>query len=62
MKNKIIVALDGVSVKEALDIAAKLKNGVWGFKVNDLLFEPNIIPKLKKFGRVFADAKPHDIP
>ena len=66
MGNKIIVALDGVSIKEALGIASKLKRKVWGFKVNDLLFDPpaggEIIPKLKKFGRVFADAKLHDIP
>ena len=62
MRHKIIVSLDGVSVKEALNIASKLKNKVWGFKVNDLLFEPNIIRKLKKFGKVFADAKLYDIP
>lgn len=62
MVHKIIVALDGISVKKALSIASELKNKVWGFKINDLLFEPNVISKLKKFGRVFADAKLHDIP
>jgi len=65
MERKIILSLDGVSVKEALKIAAKLKNNVWGFKVNDLLFSVEggeIIQKLKKFGKVFADAKLHDIP
>ena len=65
MKNKIIVALDGVSVKEALNIASKLKNKVWGFKINDLLFsaeDGEIISKLKKFGKVFADVKLHDVP
>ncbi len=62
MGNKIIIALDGISVRKALSIAKKLKNRVWGFKINDLLFEPNVIPKLKKFSRVFADAKVHDIP
>ena len=66
MKNKIIVALDGVATKESLDIAAKLKNNTRGFKVNDLLFDSpaggQIISKLKKFGRVFADVKLHDIP
>lgn len=61
-KNQIIVALDGVSVKEALHIASKLKSKVWGFKINDLLFEPDIIQKLKKYGKVFADAKLYDIP
>ncbi len=62
-RNKIIVALDGLSEKEALRIAKILKGYAWGFKVNDLLFEgTTIIRKLKKFGNVFADAKLHDIP
>lgn len=62
-KSKIIVALDGISRKEALRIANMLKGYVWGFKVNDLLFEETaIISKLKRFGKVFADAKLHDIP
>ena len=63
MGNKIIVALDGISEKEALRIARLLKGLVWGFKVNDLLFESlGVIVKLKKFGNVFADAKLYDIP
>ena len=62
-RNKIIVALDGISEKEALRTARILKGYVWGFKINDLLFEnEKIISKLKKFGNVFADAKLHDIP
>jgi len=63
MVDKIIIALDGITEKKALSIARKLKGKVWGFKVNDLLFEnPKIISKLKKIGKVFADAKLHDIP
>ena len=63
MGNKIIVALDGISEERALKIAKELRGLVWGFKVNDLLFENGaIIKKLKKFGKVFADAKLHDIP
>ena len=62
-KSKIIVALDGISKKKALRIASILKGRVWGFKINDLLFEDaTIIGKLKKFGNVFADAKLYDIP
>jgi len=61
--DKIIIALDGISEKEALRIAKTMKGRVWGFKVNDLLFtDAKIIYKLKKFGKVFADAKLHDIP
>lgn len=60
---KVIVALDGISTEKALKIAKTLKNEVWGFKVNDLLYQDIfIIKKLKKFGRVFADVKVHDIP
>lgn len=40
-----------------------LQGQVWGFKVNDLLYEDlEVIQKLKKFGNVFADVKLHDIP
>lgn len=60
---KVIVALDGISAKKALKIARTLKGKVWGFKVNDLLYEDiSIIRKLKKFGGVFVDVKLHDIP
>ena len=63
MKQNIIVALDGISRQEALKIAKSLKGLVWGFKVNDLLFDStSIIKRLKKYGRVFADAKLYDIP
>ncbi len=62
-RDKIIVALDGISEKEALRIAKILKGHAWGFKVNDLLFDNiAVIRKLKKFGKVFADAKLYDIP
>ena len=62
-KNRIIIALDGISQKKALQIAKMMKGFVWGFKLNDLLFNnTSIIHKLKKFGKVFADAKLHDIP
>ncbi len=57
------MAFDGISEKESLRIAKILKGRVWGFKLTDLLFD-NIffIKKLKKFGKVFADAKLYDIP
>jgi orotidine-5'-phosphate decarboxylase len=60
---QVVVALDGMSEKEALRIAKMFRGRVWGFKINDMLFEGTaIIGKLKKFGKVFADAKLHDIP
>ena len=59
----VIVALDNISQKEALRFAKMFKGRVWGFKVNDLLFgNIEIIHKLRKFGKVFADAKLYDIP
>lgn len=62
-EKKIIIALDGISEKEAVRIAGTLMGHVWGFKINDLLFQNiQIIGKLKKFGNVFADAKLYDIP
>lgn len=60
---RIIIALDGMPAKKAFQIAQTLSGHVWGFKVNDLLFEdPHIVTKLKRYGKVFADAKLHDIP
>src|SRR5689334_17776634 len=64
MKDKIIVALDGMTRSEALELATALKGSVWGFKVNDLLIQCGleIVRELKKFGGVFADPKLSDIP
>ena len=60
---KIIVSLDGMSKAKALQIASKLSKYVWGFKVNDLIYEDlAIIKQLKQFGHVFADVKFYDIP
>jgi len=64
VKSKVIVALDQISKKDALNLATALKGHVWGFKVNDLLIAEGtaIIENLKAFGNVFADSKLHDIP
>lgn len=60
---KIIVALDNLPVGEVSRIAKRLTGRVWGFKVNDLLYEDiGILSALKEYGRVFADVKLHDIP
>lgn len=63
----IIVALDGFKWHgDALTMASRLQDCVWGFKVNDLLFKKDgadiIIEELKWYGQVFADIKLHDIP
>lgn len=64
MDSKIIVACDGMNEAQALTLAERLGDKVWGFKVNDLLIQNGlpIIEKLKKHGKVFADAKLYDIP
>lgn len=61
-ENPIIVALDNMCTKQALNIAKSLSGMVWGFKVNHLLYNPNIIKYLKKFGNVMADPKTAEIP
>lgn len=65
-KDKIIVALDGMSFSEACAMAAQCSSRVWGFKVEGLLSAPEgayqVIKSLKEYGRVFADAKTHRIP
>jgi len=64
MENPIIVALDGKSYDESVEIATLLRGHVWGFKVNDLLLDSGIavIQELQEHGCVMADPKLHDIP
>jgi orotidine-5'-phosphate decarboxylase len=61
---RIIVALDGVTIERAVELAQALRDTVWGYKLNDLLIEGGVaaISKLRPYGRVFADAKLYDIP
>ena len=63
-EKKVIIALDGITAKQALELAAELKDHVWGFKVNDLLISHGIkiVEQLARLGKVFADPKLHDIP
>ena len=64
MERRVILALDGMSKAQALELARMLEGALWGCKVNDLLLDEGleIVRGLKKFGRVFADPKLHDIP
>lgn len=61
---RIIVALDKLTDEEAVALAGKLKGKVWGFKANSLFTGcgPEILTKLKRFGKVFLDMKFYDIP
>ncbi len=59
--SKIIVALDGMSLEQAKEWAQKLSGKVWGFKINDLLYDC-YWPQLLRFGKIMADPKFHDIP
>lgn len=61
--SRLVVALDALPVMDAIKLASQLAGQVWGFKINDLLFEGGImIQQLKNYGRVFADAKLFDTP
>lgn len=66
-KEKIIVALDVDSEKQAVELVKALKDEVGAFKVGLELFNavgPSIFAALKKAGaeNIFYDAKFHDIP
>ena len=65
-ESRVIVALDGLEVEQALGLAKRLSGLVWGFKANDLLdgdVAPKIlIERLSEHGKVFVDIKAHDIP
>ena len=61
--HKIIISLDGMTLAESVKIACALKDKVWGFKINDLLYEKSsTISILKRYGNIFADVKLFDIP
>jgi len=63
---RIILALDGMSPEKAIETAKDFSGKeIWGFKINDLLAWTNpqeIIPALKKYGKIMVDPKIHDIP
>ena len=66
--SKLIVALDGMDPRMALQIASELvhlqANGLWGFKIGHSLTFTGVqwIDQLKKTGKVFVDLKLYDIP
>lgn len=67
MKDKIIVALDVDTEKDAQELVRKLKDDVGAFKVGLELFNstgPGIFQTLRQAGagRIFYDCKFHDIP
>lgn len=63
-KERIIVALDKLTDKEAVELARKLQGKVWGFKVNSLFtrWGPVVLVRLRKCGKLFLDLKFFDIP
>ncbi|MDH4247634.1 MAG: orotidine-5'-phosphate decarboxylase, partial [Deltaproteobacteria bacterium] len=60
----VVVALDDMREVEALVMARHLAGMVWGFKINDILLRSGaeIVKRLRGYGKVFCDAKLHDIP
>lgn len=63
MDNPIIVAMDGMTLKDAQMMADKLSRWVWGFKFNDLFFERGMEIGADFEQKAFMiDAKFHDIP
>jgi orotidine-5'-phosphate decarboxylase len=66
MKNppEICIALDGMSMVDAMRMADRLSGRVWGFKVGDLLTEhgSSFFKLLSARGKIFADLKFFDIP
>lgn len=66
MKEKVIVALDVSTRKEALSLAEQLWDSVGAFKIGMQLYNsegPDIIKDIQSLGgKVFVDLKFHDIP
>ena len=65
-RDKIIVALDVATKKEALDLVAQLKGDISFFKIGLQLYTaegPEIVRAVRGTGaKVFLDLKLHDIP
>jgi orotidine-5'-phosphate decarboxylase len=65
-KNKLIVALDVETAREALNLFSALKDVVGMFKIGSQLFTakgPGIVREIVRAGgRIFLDLKFHDIP
>ncbi|MBI1865236.1 MAG: orotidine 5'-phosphate decarboxylase, partial [Nitrospirae bacterium] len=65
-RDRILVALDVQTLKEADDLVDRLHDVVGGFKVGHQLFTahgPKAIHHIRgKAGRIFLDLKYHDIP
>jgi orotidine-5'-phosphate decarboxylase len=65
-KEKIIVALDVSTAREALDLFSRLRDVVGAFKVGSQLFTAEghyVVREILKFGgKIFLDLKYHDIP
>jgi orotidine-5'-phosphate decarboxylase len=65
-KDKLIVALDVSTAREAREIVSELKDSVGAFKIGMQLFTaegPNFVRELTAAGnRIFLDLKFHDIP
>ena len=64
--DRILIALDTSTAKEALSLADRLRGAVGGFKIGHQLFTavgPEIVRTLVSKGdRLFLDLKYHDIP
>lgn len=66
LKNRIVVALDGISAAAAAKLVTLLSPLVWGFKMNDLFLDP-LGPALARIivqskAKLWLDLKLHDIP
>ena len=59
--NNIIVALDGMSFRTSQKLLSRIRNHVYGIKINHMLL-PHLQDYVKDGLKVFVDLKLHDIP
>jgi orotidine-5'-phosphate decarboxylase len=63
MDSKIIVALDNMKWKDAIELADKLEGHVWGYKLNDALHDRACnLSYITAHGNLMLDPKLYDIP
>ena len=59
--NNIIVALDGMSFNHSQKLISRVRNNIYGIKINHMLL-PYLQDYVKDGLKVFVDLKLHDIP
>lgn len=60
--NRIILPLDGMTVLEAQELISRTRDLVWGYKINDFLYDRTWTRRMFSGAKLMVDPKLFDIP